>query len=762
MSEHSQPASFPSRLAYVAVRGLPWTLVVLLTAANLFYIGRLGPNDDAFITYRVARNLATGLGPVFNPGERVLSITTPGYMLLLAAVSPLSQDFAALGLMLNGLGLLAIGALLIDLSTQSAPADRPRVGLSAETLAQNMAALIAVALVFTFPLLSESVGMETPLYVAALLAVFAAYRRALAAPTPDAAQRWLLVTAAAAAAAFLIRPDGLLAGLVVGAHWLATRRRVPWLAVLVGTLIAMPWMLFAWGYYGSPVPNTLMAKMTQGLSSDVPRWGAYLLVVAREWGLAQPAAAVLAVCGLIATLRRPAPLYTVRRLMVAWAALAVLVHTLLDVRGYFWYYVPLAPVVALLAGDGVAWLVRVICQRVTGSSHSHGLTAHKVIAGAAILLLAAAILTPASLATGRLVAQQELRQRDVAYQKTALVLRALCQQPGQGPVAVAEIGLLGYLSQCAIVDFSGLLQPELAHLRAEAADKMAWVMKRYAPPLVVLSGSDGFPHQVVEPAWFRRRYEPFDIQDEGGFQSVIYQRGPGVPEQRDLGAASWWQPATLMAGRSLSLASGQPVTTSLEFPLGVSPAITLHAYLPPDSGLAVAANGQPLAEFTGAQAGWSDFVLPLAAVTALDQIKLELAGTAGEQPAAVAWIESNALPAVHFFQPLDDLSQRPRPRLGLPPGTSRAVELAAARLAPGAAQIEMLHRDRPGVALVVMANGQTLATVGGADGWRTERIDLPSPVDQRVTVELRSQGSLPAEVVYVALTDRVAEFEGRR
>lgn len=39
--------------------------------------------DDAYITFRVASNAASGLGPVFNPGERVLSVTTPLYALLM-------------------------------------------------------------------------------------------------------------------------------------------------------------------------------------------------------------------------------------------------------------------------------------------------------------------------------------------------------------------------------------------------------------------------------------------------------------------------------------------------------------------------------------------------------------------------------------------------------------------------------------------------------------------------------------------------------
>ena len=46
------------RPAHTVLAALPWALVVALTALNVLYMGRLGPNDDAYITFRVARNLA--------------------------------------------------------------------------------------------------------------------------------------------------------------------------------------------------------------------------------------------------------------------------------------------------------------------------------------------------------------------------------------------------------------------------------------------------------------------------------------------------------------------------------------------------------------------------------------------------------------------------------------------------------------------------------------------------------------------------------
>ena len=69
--------------------------------------------------------------------------------------------------------------------------------------------------------------------------------------------------------------------------------------------------------------------------------------------------------------------------------------------------------------------------------------------------------------------------------------------------------------------------------------------------------------------------------------------------------------------------------------------------------------------------------------------------------------------------------------------------------------LELLHRDRPGVALEVNVNGQPLAVVGGADGWRTERIALPDGLlagQEPITVEIHNRGDQFARLAYLKVT----------
>ena len=66
------------------IAGLTSTLIIvawglLRSPQNAF--------DNAFITYRYADNLRSGLGLVYNPGEWVLGTTAPLYAVLLAVLS---------------------------------------------------------------------------------------------------------------------------------------------------------------------------------------------------------------------------------------------------------------------------------------------------------------------------------------------------------------------------------------------------------------------------------------------------------------------------------------------------------------------------------------------------------------------------------------------------------------------------------------------------------------------------------------------------
>src|SRR5258708_17172329 len=68
-----------------------WPIIIAFVAVLARVIPTPRTIDDAFITFRYARNLLSGNGFVFNPGQHVLGTTTPLYTLLLAVLAALTH-----------------------------------------------------------------------------------------------------------------------------------------------------------------------------------------------------------------------------------------------------------------------------------------------------------------------------------------------------------------------------------------------------------------------------------------------------------------------------------------------------------------------------------------------------------------------------------------------------------------------------------------------------------------------------------------------
>ena len=127
--------------------------------------------DDAFITFRVSANTASGLGMVFNPGEDTYISTSPAWVLLLAVTRLLAGDVVLAAKMLG-----AVFEVLLVLSV---------VYLGARTGSGPAAGMFAALLLVTNPvfLLTSFSGMELPLYllVIVLTALSLSRRRYVAA-----------------------------------------------------------------------------------------------------------------------------------------------------------------------------------------------------------------------------------------------------------------------------------------------------------------------------------------------------------------------------------------------------------------------------------------------------------------------------------------------------------------------------------------------------------------------------------------------------
>jgi hypothetical protein len=473
---------------------------ILISAYLLFGTGLLMSRfsnwtyDDPFITYRYANNLAAGFGMVYNLGERVLSTTTPLFTLLLASLSGAGISLSILANMVGAFSLMAGALFLWDVSRSW---NVPLVGW--------------VGLLFypTFPLIVKSLGSETPLYLAFCLSAISLYAR-----------KQYIGTGVLVALAFLTRPDGLVLGLVLIFDYLkqkalshqSDRKSVensqlhlvsnpdgvgefqvkprsfnnPWNAFVIFSGLTLPWNAYAWIYYGSPIPATLTAKQYQGsmvisesfsrglftiVGDYLPLWHFWLLVF-------------LAAGGLVYLIRK-APRWGV---FTSWMVVYFLGYSILGVSRYFWYYAPLVPGFLVLVGLGAEGLSKVagfiqnerrrwMNGQLFSQSHRWG---YCFTGGILFVLLIAQV--------GYL---EHIRAapdgRYLVYREIGEWLQANTDSTDK--VGALEVGILGYYSDRYMVDFAGLIQPDVAiqllH-QDNYENAVLWAINNYHPEYLVL------------------------------------------------------------------------------------------------------------------------------------------------------------------------------------------------------------------------------------------------------------------------------------
>ena len=450
-----------------------WTLVYMLLVVTLLYGGfRAYAYDDVFITYRYASNLASGAGLVYNPGERVLSTTSPLWAALLSPFAALGLDVHAAAVLLGAFSLAAGGICLWQIGRASR---------------QPWIAWAGLLLYPLHPVVTGTLGSETPLYLALGLGALALHLRG----RPRLA-------AACAGLAAAARPDGLLFAAVIGLDALAqswnARRRggrspLPWGAAGIFLLAWLPWVLWAWAYYGSPLPVTLAAKQAQGtLAVSQSFWGGFwqTLHTSAEAGYFRLELG-LALVGMVFLVWRlvrgwregalRAGLADLRPLglLLGWTLAYFAAYTALGVTRYFWYYAPLLPALVVGIGLGLDAL---------------GQAAARIFPPRSRLLrlaLPALVCAGLVLAQGEALAHTAPDVRMSVYRQAGEWLQA--NTPPEASVGTLEVGLLGYISQRRMVDFAGLLQPETAaQLSVQGSyDRTAqWAVQRYQPEVLVL------------------------------------------------------------------------------------------------------------------------------------------------------------------------------------------------------------------------------------------------------------------------------------
>lgn len=441
--------------------------------------------EDAYITYRFARNFAVGNGLVYNPGTHVFGFTSIPWTL-----------WSALGIWLvhDPVPWTRAWTVLADVST---------LVLMGHMLKRHASSRAAWCFTFFFacwPYFSAVAvsGMESSVFLASI--VWAA--ALIGARNPAAGPALALVA--------LMRPEGVAAALVLSL-WARWRDRLIAAGIVIAALAAI------WAYYGTIVPQSLTAKReTYGIGG--PWTGRYWwewivpIVFARFPATGETSALVAFVIlagpafalGLAALWReRRTPLAAaVAGGLVVWGG-----YTALGVTYFWWYF--LVPFVAVTAAVTVG-LPRLLNGR--------------------IVLISAALFVVSFWSAAQQLYRGRAREESVKFGAVASFLTDHARRGDS--VMLEPIGIIGYFCPLRVIDEVGLVSPEVARRRQQGPGWYTDIVRKERPNWLVLRNrtlrtgaafaGQGMPFRdAADRAALLRAYEPAGFGDEKGDDAAL-------------------------------------------------------------------------------------------------------------------------------------------------------------------------------------------------------------------------------------------------
>ncbi len=434
-------------------------LVIFLVAVFARVLPGPRTIDDAYITFRYARNLLAGDGFVFNPGELVLGTTTPLYALLMAFLGLFSSGprapYPELALGLNAL-LDAFSCILIVL-----------IGGKLGARWAGWAAALAWA-VAPFSVTFAIGGLETSLVILLLLGIYAAYLHG----------RYTL-TGLLSALALLARPDTAALILPLGFDRLffdPKRRGVRLSAkeLLAFFLPVLAWLAFSLSYFGTPIPNSIAAK---NLAYEIPPLTAFVrflqhyatpFMEAETFGI--PAIRVGLV--LYPSLYLLGALYAWRNSRANWTFIAypwfyMAAFSIANPLIFRWYLTPPLPFYFIFVLIGAERLLTDLfspikrrAKSLSSIPYPLSFLPYPLLFVPFLFLLNAWQLHPDHGLTRPAPAMAWYKLELLYHQVAEELASEIAASPTRPVLAAGDVGALGYYTNAIILDTVGLMSPQ--------------------------------------------------------------------------------------------------------------------------------------------------------------------------------------------------------------------------------------------------------------------------------------------------------------
>ena len=479
-----------------------WLLLGISAAIPLIFVFSTGLVwEDFLITYRFSENLARGHGLVYSPGEHVYGFTSPLNALLPALFAWLSgaTDFV---LPLWLFRFVSLAGLIVAFVSVTSVLAREHAGSRAAFFACCLFPLMAVLEIKTTAF--AMCGQEAGLVLAFLAPAFALVWLGWKESAELGGVLW--------AGLMYSRPDGCvyIAIIALAALIFETESRRQLVSALVrsGLICAMlylPWLLFTWAYYGSPIPHTIVAKhgaeyVARFYDSDRTVFGVFGSLAAGIrtvpdmllWGLAPIydeagsgwprwthdcefiLESVAILYWLIPTRDRMGRMAS----LVSFLIFGYLVYVNIAAPHAPWYLPPLAFMSLLTLVAAVAATMR----RFAGIP---------VAKGSAMLALIGVLGLMGFLFVSSL-RPLRLKQDLVESGNRRLVGLWLKDHVRKGEgVYLEPLGYIGYFSQCKMLDWPGLVSPEVVAARRKLPSESGYTWSETA--------------ELLKPAWIVAR-----------------------------------------------------------------------------------------------------------------------------------------------------------------------------------------------------------------------------------------------------------------
>ena len=199
---------------------------------------------------------------------------------------------------------------------------------------------------------------------------------------------------------------------------------------------------------------------------------------------------------LLALIGMPYLLLRGRRaaLPVIWMFAYFAAYSALGVTAYYWYYAPLVPGFIVLVGLGVTALAQATCW-LAGKVMTQGVP--KTLANVVIVVLVG-LLALLQMQYAPVTASRP-DARFAIYRATGEWLNS--NTPVDSKAGLLEVGIVGFYSHRSLVDFAGLIQPEVSgQMRSDTTydDTAIYAARTMLPDYVLLlSGTLGRFHETL-------------------------------------------------------------------------------------------------------------------------------------------------------------------------------------------------------------------------------------------------------------------------